>query len=234
MYFTFLLSYAKQLIEDTIRRNASPVRLDSQGGGGSCSSLASSTSDDNLHQQQQTQANNSAAFRLQRNHSVGNGNIVGNYPPNPKHPITRVASVGSTPSGPTLLNSFSTNDAASLGEYKYTVNVGTASIKITGDCFDLVRVAKLVLDDYFSGQEFLNSLELGTALPLSNPITPSESKLNPFAAPMIPQSHQLGSARQSSFVDSGIGLNLLAQNQGNNDPEDEVFVVKSGLCDIDK
>lgn len=39
-----------------------------------------------------------------------------------------------------LLHSFSQNDA-SLGEYKYTVNVGRHSIKITGDCFDLVRVS---------------------------------------------------------------------------------------------
>lgn len=39
-----------------------------------------------------------------------------------------------------LLHSLSTNDA-SLGEYKYTVNVGHNSLKITGDCFDLVRVS---------------------------------------------------------------------------------------------
>jgi hypothetical protein len=39
-----------------------------------------------------------------------------------------------------LLHSFSTNDA-SLGEYKYTVNVGQHNIKITGECFDLVRVS---------------------------------------------------------------------------------------------
>jgi hypothetical protein len=42
-------SYAKQLIEDTIRRNASPVRLeqpDKERMGGSSSSLNSSASDE--------------------------------------------------------------------------------------------------------------------------------------------------------------------------------------------
>lgn len=38
-----------------------------------------------------------------------------------------------------MLHSLSTNDA-SLGEYKYTVNVGCHNIKITGDSLDLVRV----------------------------------------------------------------------------------------------
>lgn len=48
-----------------------------------------------------------------------------------------------------LLHSFSTNDA-SLGEYKYTVTVGNQSIKITGTNLDLVRTAKLVLDEHFN------------------------------------------------------------------------------------
>lgn len=50
--FDFCNSCAKQLIEDTIRRNASPVRLDETGqgvvGAGSCSSLNSSNSDEVL------------------------------------------------------------------------------------------------------------------------------------------------------------------------------------------
>lgn len=54
-------------------------------------------------------------------------------------------------------HSYSTDDA-SLGEYKYTVNVGQHSIKITGDNFELIRTAKLVLDDYFSSAEFLQSI----------------------------------------------------------------------------
>lgn len=45
---SIIYSYAKQLIEETIRRNASPVRLDETGigGAGSCNSLASSGSDE--------------------------------------------------------------------------------------------------------------------------------------------------------------------------------------------
>ncbi|KAJ4442166.1 hypothetical protein ANN_12032, partial [Periplaneta americana] len=100
--------HAKQLIEDTIRRNASPVRLeqpDKERMGGSSSSLNSSASDES-------------------NRFPG---------------VRRSA----------LLHSFSTNDA-SLGEYKYTVTVGNQSIKITGTNLDLVRTAKLVLDEHFN------------------------------------------------------------------------------------
>lgn len=52
MFFCRIRSCAKQLIEDTIRRNASPVRMDETGqgvvGAGSCSSLNSSNSDEAL------------------------------------------------------------------------------------------------------------------------------------------------------------------------------------------
>ncbi|GLG96582.1 Uncharacterized protein GBIM_03523 [Gryllus bimaculatus] len=105
------INYAKQLMEDTIRRNASPVRLEQaekERVGGSSSSLNSSASDDS----------NRLAQGMNRTK---------------------------------LLHSFSTNDA-SLGEYKYTVTVGNHSLKITGTNLDLVRTAKLVLDEYFSGE----------------------------------------------------------------------------------
>ena len=39
---------------------------------------------------------------------------------------------------------------APIHEYKYTVNVGEECIRITGASLDLVRTAKLVLDEYFS------------------------------------------------------------------------------------
>jgi hypothetical protein len=39
-----------------------------------------------------------------------------------------------------LTHSASANDA-SLGEYKYTVNIGNHSLKITGDSLDLVKVS---------------------------------------------------------------------------------------------
>lgn len=116
------INHAKQLIEDTIRRNASPVRLeqpDKERMGGSSSSLNSSASDES-------------------NRFPG---------------VRRSA----------LLHSFSTNDA-SLGEYKYTVTVGNQSIKITGTNLDLVRTAKLVLDEHFNQdpEQFCNTGQYAT------------------------------------------------------------------------
>ncbi|KAF3425918.1 hypothetical protein E2986_12697 [Frieseomelitta varia] len=120
------IHYAKDLIKDTIQRNASPVRLEQGGGekgamGGSSSSLNSSASDESnrlQHQQQNSRLRSS------------------------------------------LLHSFSTNDA-SIGEYKYTVTVGNQSLKITGCNLDLVRTAKLVLDEYFLGdsENFTSGIE---------------------------------------------------------------------------
>ncbi|XP_015608856.1 eukaryotic translation initiation factor 4E-binding protein Mextli isoform X4 [Cephus cinctus] len=121
------IHYAKDLIKDTIQRNASPVRLEQGGGekggiGGSSSSLNSSASDESNRLQQQQQ--HTSRFRS------------------------------------TLLHSFSTNDA-SIGEYKYTVTVGNHSLKITGCNLDLVRTAKLVLDEYFAGdsEHFASGVE---------------------------------------------------------------------------
>nr|CAD7460176.1 unnamed protein product [Timema tahoe] len=104
---------AKLLIEDTIRRNASPVRVETapekEGMGGSSSSLNSSASDES----------------------------------------NRFTQAGSRRS--VLHHSFSTNDA-SIGEYKYTVTVGHDTLKITGTNLELVKEAKLLLDDYYSGE----------------------------------------------------------------------------------
>lgn len=113
-------SHAKHLIEDTIRRNASPVRMDETAtggvmGAGSCSSLTSSNSDE-----VQTRINRNSTLTQQ----VSFGSLAGNQ----KVPRN------------VLLHSLSTNDA-SLGEYKFTVNVGQHSIKITGDSIELVRVS---------------------------------------------------------------------------------------------
>ncbi|CAL7935907.1 unnamed protein product [Xylocopa violacea] len=120
------IHYAKDLIKDTIQRNASPVRLEQGEGekgamGGSSSSLNSSASDESnrlQHQQQNSRLRSS------------------------------------------LLHSFSTNDA-SIGEYKYTVTVGNQSLKITGCNLDLVRTAKLVLDEYFlrDSENFTSGIE---------------------------------------------------------------------------
>ncbi|XP_028048331.1 eukaryotic translation initiation factor 4E-binding protein Mextli isoform X3 [Monomorium pharaonis] len=122
------IHYAKDLIKDTIQRNASPVRLEQSSGGekgamgGSSSSLNSSASDESNRLQQSQQ------------HS------------------SRLRS--------SLLHSLSTNDA-SIGEYKYTVTVGNQSLKITGCNLDLVRTAKLVLDEHFLGdsENFTSRIE---------------------------------------------------------------------------
>ncbi|KAJ8670562.1 hypothetical protein QAD02_001821 [Eretmocerus hayati] len=135
------INYAKDLIKDTIQRNASPVRLD-QGAreksaiGGSSSSLNSSASDESNLLQQQSSLRSS------------------------------------------LLHSLSTNDA-SIGEYKYTVTVGPHSLKITGCNLDLVRAAKLALDEYFSeesehigsGVEYFTFDEESVCAPIT-PTTP--------------------------------------------------------------
>ncbi|XP_048515420.1 eukaryotic translation initiation factor 4E-binding protein Mextli isoform X3 [Athalia rosae] len=124
------INYAKDLIKDTIQRNASPIRLE-QGGsdkggmGGSSSSLNSSASDE--------------SNRLQQHHQQQQNALR---------------------SRSSLLHSFSTSDA-SIGEYKYTVTVGNHSLKITGSNLDVVRTAKLVLDEYFSGdsEHFASGIE---------------------------------------------------------------------------
>ncbi|XP_063216067.1 eukaryotic translation initiation factor 4E-binding protein Mextli isoform X2 [Bacillus rossius redtenbacheri] len=106
------INEAKLLIEDTIRRNASPVRMESndqEGMGGSSSSLNSSASDE--------------SNRLNQ--------------PGARRSVLR--------------HSFSTNDA-SIGEYKYTVTVGSDTLKITGTNLELVKAAKLLLDDHFTGE----------------------------------------------------------------------------------
>ncbi|KAJ0182014.1 hypothetical protein K1T71_002736 [Dendrolimus kikuchii] len=119
------VNHAKHLIGDTIRRNASPVRLESGldgvGPRGSRASLDSNGSDDAPRPREKSPHANSRA----------------------------------------LLHSFSTNDAA-LGEYKYTVTFGQHSIKITGNNLELVKTAKLVLDEYFESAGALEAMGLGS------------------------------------------------------------------------
>lgn len=117
------INYAKLLIEDTIKRNASPIREASQEG--SCSSLASS--DD----QQATSVPRARPGTLSQQHQNMMQAPVGNK-------LTRS---NSQHNSNFLTHSLSSNDA-SLGEYKYTVNVGSHNLKITGDSLELVRVSK--------------------------------------------------------------------------------------------
>lgn len=124
------------MIEDTIRRNASPVRDASTSLGalaGSSSSINSSASDDSAP------------------------------------PVVHRAN---------LFHSLSTNDAT-VGEYKYTVNVrGQYTIKITGNNLELVKTSKIVLDDYFNKYENKEINGFDEFLPVESftnlPISPIE------------------------------------------------------------
>ncbi|XP_055633670.1 eukaryotic translation initiation factor 4E-binding protein Mextli isoform X2 [Toxorhynchites rutilus septentrionalis] len=244
------INYAKQLIEDTIRRNASPVRLETSQDG-SCSSLASSASDEMIPRRQISDGSNitMSGNAGQRNSMLSNQsafvpnqqisgpqsaaglnlNLANNtmyqqhqqqqqqYPSHPK--LVRNGSQNNGQQSGMLLHSFSTNDA-SLGEYKYTVNIGRHSIKITGDCFELVRVAKLVLDDYFSSNEFLASVEMGSSFDLPTSL----------ASPVTPMAGQHPLITGSPFVDSGVGLDAMAAGMGTmnlncTEVDDDVFIV---------
>lgn len=173
---TINFSYAKQLIEDTIRRNASPVRLDPAmgsghaGGGGSCSSLASSNSDEAVQTRTPGASNiaNRLSFNSAQNFMTAAAAATQQMVQQQQHmanvqsmststPVSNAAAAAVAagkpirPHSQMLLHSYSTNDA-SLGEYKFTCNVGQHVIKITGDCCDLVRVRRiafLFLNGYF-------------------------------------------------------------------------------------
>ncbi|XP_052899102.1 eukaryotic translation initiation factor 4E-binding protein Mextli isoform X2 [Anopheles moucheti] len=248
------INYAKQLIEDTIRRNASPVRLDNSQDG-SCSSLASSGSDETVPRKE-AGSNASARSALvgamaemaasNGTHGMGgfipsqqsvSGTVTGalslnlsgysQTPPSYTHPkLSRNGSQNnaqrnSAGNGGLLLHSFSTNDA-SLGEYKYTVNVGQHNLKITGDCLELVKVAKLVLDDYFSSNEFLASVDMCSSFDLPNTLS------SPVGT--MPGQHSLITG--TPFVDSGVGLNNIGTavgEVGNSiELDDDVFIVEAG------
>lgn len=153
------------MIEETIRRNASPVRFDENAsaviGAGSCSSLASSGSDEVLPRASRSTGivqsvaqstfgvptHNTNQFTGKYLQKIFYRNycscFIHNYfvffnlgNQTHSHKSRNIANAGNQ----VLLHSLSTNDAT-LGEYKYTVNVGQNSLKITGDCFDLVRVS---------------------------------------------------------------------------------------------
>ncbi|XP_047986971.1 eukaryotic translation initiation factor 4E-binding protein Mextli isoform X6 [Leguminivora glycinivorella] len=114
------VNHAKHLIGDTIRRNASPVRLEGALEPGAAADDNGEEADDEPRAREKSPHNNRA-----------------------------------------LLHSFSTNDAA-LGEYKYTVTFGPHSIKITGQNLDLVKTAKLVLDEYFESAGALEAWGAGS------------------------------------------------------------------------
>ncbi|XP_017858153.1 PREDICTED: eukaryotic translation initiation factor 4E-binding protein Mextli isoform X4 [Drosophila arizonae] len=244
------INYAKQLMEDTIRRNASPVRLEpapsAGGAGGSCSSLNSSNSDDAVAVQPRTPSGSSslanrlsfnsaqnfmtataAAHQMSQHHQQQQQH-QGQHHHHHQQQVANAAAAATAAAGKVirpnqqlLMHSYSTNDA-SVGEYKFTVNVGQHLIKITGDCCELVRVAKLVLDDYFSSSEFLASMEAGAAFDGTSMVSPVTTPSTPLPGSGPPQ-FMLGNALP--LADSGIGLNYAAgQGNNNGDGDDEVFV----------
>ncbi|XP_034472003.1 eukaryotic translation initiation factor 4E-binding protein Mextli isoform X1 [Drosophila innubila] len=244
------INYAKQLMEDTIRRNASPVRLEpapsAGGAGGSCSSLNSSNSDDAGGVQPRTPGANSslanrlsfnsaqnfmtataAAQQMTQHHQQQQQQQHHHHHQQQQQQFANAAAAATAAAGKVLrpnqqllMHSYSTNDA-SVGEYKFTVNVGQHLIKITGDCCELVRVAKLVLDDYFSSSEFLASMEAGAAFDGTSLVSPVTTPSTPLPGSGPPQ-FMMGNPLP--LADSGIGLNYAA-GQGNNNGEgdDEVF-----------
>lgn len=157
-------------MEDTIRRNASPVRLEpapsAGGAGGSCSSLNSSNSDDAIVQPRTPSTSSSLANRLSFNsaqnfmtstaaahqmsqHHQQQQQHQGQHHHHHQQQVANATAAATAAAGKVirpnqqlLMHSYSTNDA-SVGEYKFTVNVGQHLIKITGDCCELVRVSSL-------------------------------------------------------------------------------------------
>nr|XP_043069203.1 eukaryotic translation initiation factor 4E-binding protein Mextli isoform X2 [Drosophila bipectinata] len=214
------INYAKQLMEDTIRRNASPVRLEpAPAAGGSCSSLNSSNSDDAVVQPR-TPGGSGLANRLSFNSAqnfmtaTAAAQQISQHHQQQQQQVAAVAAAAAAAAA-------QAQATAAAGEYKFTVNVGQHLIKITGDCCELVRVAKLVLDDYFSSSEFLASIEAGAAFDGTSLVSPVTTPSTPLPGAGPPQF-------MLPLADSGIGLNYVASANNNGDVEDEVFEPNNG------
>lgn len=88
-----------------------------------------------------------------------------------------------------------------------------------------------MLDEYFASTEFLSCVEAGNEMQsgLANSATNASMATIQMSNhnSVIPTSHQLISA--SPFVDSGIGLNVMASSKYANssiDADDEVFIIE--------
>ncbi|XP_060666441.1 eukaryotic translation initiation factor 4E-binding protein Mextli isoform X3 [Drosophila nasuta] len=220
------INYAKQLMEDTIRRNASPVRLEpapsAGGAGGSCSSLNSSNSDDAVVVQPRTPGGSSSlANRLSFNSAQNFMTATAAAQQISQHHQQQHQQQQQHHHHQQQVANAAAAATAAAGEYKFTVNVGQHLIKITGDCCELVRVAKLVLDDYFSSSEFLASIEAGAAFDGTSLVSPVTTPSTPLPGSGPPQ-FMMGNPLP--LADSGIGLNYAAgQGNNNGDGDDEVF-----------
>jgi len=153
------ISQAKHLIEETIRRNASPVRGEERGSifssvGGSSSSISSHTSDETL------QVFTSSGSRR---------------PGSKRSTLIHSASMGEEP----------------IHDYRYTVTKGNDAIRITGNNLQLVRTAKLVLDEFFNGERNLNNIAIllgsdeKTDTSVQSPMTHAHAP-RPPTAPVTP------------------------------------------------
>lgn len=94
-----------------------------------------------------------------------------------------------------------------------------------------------MLEDYFSSNEFLASVEMGALYDGSSVTTPT-TPMSSMPPQFIPAAHQLNSS--SPFADSGIGLNIMASstptggvrtananNHNLDDVDDDVFIVEN-------
>lgn len=119
------------LIEDTIKRNASPIRDTSQEG--SVSSLASS---DDQQITIRPRQNISSVSSMQGMQAVAN--VVQQLPMMSGNKLTRSNSYHNS-------SFFAQNQSGDVGEFKYTVTVGDHSLKIIGDSLKLVQVIILYI-----------------------------------------------------------------------------------------
>lgn len=112
------------LIEDTIKRNASPIRDTSQEG--SVSSLASSDEQIVIRPRQTFASTGNIQMQSVQN-------VVQQLPMMSGNKLSRSNSHHSS-------SFFAQNQSNDVGEFKYTVNVGHYSLKISGDNLKIVQV----------------------------------------------------------------------------------------------
>ncbi|KAF2356477.1 K domain type 1 [Trinorchestia longiramus] len=166
------ISQAKQLIEDTIRRNASPVREAlSMSSGGSCSAFSSSP----LNGSNSSIASHTDEETGSMNSCRRGGGVLGG-----------TVSEG----GP--------GSDACMGDYRYTVAHNSQAVRITGNNLKMVRAAKLVLDEFFNGEKNLNNIaqllsaegeDTSLSSPNPNPLCPPSSPpmlVKPATPPATP------------------------------------------------
>ncbi|CAN7981035.1 unnamed protein product [Ixodes pacificus] len=193
---------AKDLIENTIRRNASPIRVSRLAFTGAALTEAESM----LH------------FHWQDVCDEGSPNYG-----------MMVAKENQTSCGPkpSLVHSYSMGDA-SMREYTRDVSVGRDTIRINGHKEILVETAKLVLEKYFGGQcDYANKVTVDMLSPRNRSSYVSPEPGLPFngrSAPDLGRDtswHGLASGRRSRP----------ASSQASSSSDEETFKDDSGGLD---